>query len=151
MQKDIVIQSNSDGLHNAEVFIMQVCDDNNVSNNLSLISVAVLEAVKNAIVHGNRNDASKWVRLSWGHCKGGLFFEVLDQGEGFDFLSYYPSSFPEGKGEGIYTMYTLADEVIYSETGNKIHLEFKIDGIEESNATNRRLSLARYFSPAIKV
>jgi serine/threonine-protein kinase RsbW len=79
------------------------------------IAMAMIEAVTNAIVHGNRLDPDKTVsvRYRW---KPGLFAaEVHDEGGGFDLSCVYDPTDPERcmacSGRGIFIMRQIMDSV----------------------------------------
>ncbi|MGW6916711.1 ATP-binding protein [Kitasatospora sp. NPDC054939] len=48
------------------------------------LGLAVHEAVANAVLHGNRKDPAKRVRLSWEQQDGWLYVTVGDEGAGFE-------------------------------------------------------------------
>ncbi|MGD8239836.1 MAG: ATP-binding protein [Armatimonadota bacterium] len=91
------------------------------------MTLAVHEAVVNAILHGNKKDPGKRVEIL--HlCKNGqLTVQVKDEGGGFDVQgglaqarkSLAPTA-PSGRGLLLITK--LADEVIYNERGNTVQL-----------------------------
>lgn len=146
MMEQFIIQSNSEGLATVERFITRLCDEKNVYNHYGTISMAVLQAVENAIVHGNQNDDSKQVIVECGDCRGGLYFAVQDQGQGFDSSIY--GGFPEegAKGEGIFIMSTLADKIEYKDGGRCVRMEFKIKGIDRIDSLERVSALDNYFA-----
>ncbi|WP_405014874.1 ATP-binding protein [Kitasatospora sp. NBC_01539] len=47
------------------------------------LGLAVREATANAVLHGNRQDGAKRVRLDWAASDGRLVVTVGDEGEGF--------------------------------------------------------------------
>jgi serine/threonine-protein kinase RsbW len=78
------------------------------------IDMAVHESVINAIWHGNKNDASKQVRLRFDIYRDRLEIRVRDQGNGYD-----PSLLPDPlaqenllnvSGRGIFLIRTFMDE-----------------------------------------
>ncbi|GBC77084.1 Serine-protein kinase RsbW [bacterium HR08] len=79
------------------------------------ISMAVREAVINAIKHGNREDRQKRVEIQYAFNHDGLSIRVTDQGSGFD-PSQVPNPLdPENllkpTGRGIFYMKAFMDEV----------------------------------------
>jgi putative Holliday junction resolvase len=81
------------------------------------MAIAVVEAVTNAIIHGNRSDRSKKVNVSFRRLPAKIVVSVSDQGCGFN-----PAALPnpvEGtnlfkeNGRGIYIMKHIMDEVAY--------------------------------------
>jgi len=79
------------------------------------ISIAVIEAATNAIVHGNRSVKSKKMRATFQKKLDEIVVKVMDEGEGFDPDSI-PSPVDEANllketGRGIYIMKHVMDEV----------------------------------------
>ena len=97
------------------------------------ISMAVREAVINAIKHGNREDRQKRVEIQYAFNHDGLSIRVTDQGSGFD-LSQVPNPLdPENllkpTGRGIFYMKAFMDEVDIRSTpgeGTTVRLRKKI-------------------------
>lgn len=148
MTESFVIQSDIANLPLVEERLFHFCHLNNVGNYYSAVSVAVLQATENAIVHGNDSDSSKKVMLMFDTCRGGICAEVSDEGRGFDFLQY--GDLPSGEstqGEGIFIMKSLADRMFFSDEGRKVRLEFDVAGIDPSDALERATLLqVRYAS-----
>lgn len=144
--EQFIIQSNNNGIALAEQYISRICDERNIISYYTSISVAVLAAVENAIVHGNKNDASKQVVIATGDCKGGLFFSVSDQGDGFDYTQYEGVPDREGRGASLFMMRNLADRMTYSDQGRTVRLEFHILGLERSLVLERISLLDRFFA-----
>ncbi|MBP5527607.1 MAG: ATP-binding protein [Bacteroidales bacterium] len=146
MTETFVIQSDIALLPSVEERLFHFCQLCHVGNYYSAVSVAALQAVENAIVHGNGADAAKTVELTFGTCRGGLFVEVADQGAGFDYGCY--GDLPtDGAGEGIFVMRQLADQVTYSEGGRRVRLEFTVAGIDPADALERVAILRQHFAP----
>lgn len=98
-------------------------------DNYGKILVATLEAVNNAIKHGNRNNPEKNVEVLITMDGDEMKVEVTDEGEGFD-----PSSVPdptrpvnieELSGRGIFLMSKLADSIKFNKAGNRVTMTFK--------------------------
>jgi serine/threonine-protein kinase RsbW len=79
------------------------------------VDMAVREAVTNAVLHGNRQDETKMVDVSFRSLPGAIEITVRDRGEGFD-----PESVPDptdprnllkASGRGLLFMRTFMDEV----------------------------------------
>jgi serine/threonine-protein kinase RsbW len=113
--------------------------------------MAILEAVKNAIVHGNKNDRRKKVKISFKSIPDGLCFTVVDQGEGFDFRNIpnpleTDESQEESVGKGIFLIRSLADKISYNSKGNRVEIIFSISSINQETSLNRISQVHRYFS-----
>jgi serine/threonine-protein kinase RsbW len=83
-------------------------------DDLMKIGMAVRESMVNAVVHGNRYNAHKKVRLAVQHSAGGLTVRIADEGEGFDPESLPDPLAPENlmrtSGRGIFLIRSFMDE-----------------------------------------
>lgn len=142
------IQSDIANLAVVEERLFHFCHECNTGNYYAAISVATLKAVENAIVHGNHQNSEKKVNIGFGTCRGGIFTEVTDQGDGFDFSHYgaLPAESSD-KGTGIFIIKSLADKTTYSDGGRHLRLEFMINGIDPTDALERITVLQQHFSP----
>lgn len=92
------------------------------------VPVALTEALSNAILYGNREDASKNVRLRAMLDDCTLVLEVVDEGSGFDMEACTidptsPDNLDREDGRGLYLMRTLMDRVErFTDGGNVVRL-----------------------------
>ena len=91
------------------------------------IRLCAEEAVRNAIVHGNRSNAKARVRVYYRIENDRINIEVEDEGDGYD-----PDSIPDPTGDndimkesgrGVYLIRVLMDRVEFNKKGNKITME----------------------------
>jgi serine/threonine-protein kinase RsbW len=84
-------------------------------DDLMKIGMAVRESMVNAVVHGNRYNANKRVRLSVASSKELFTIRIADEGEGFEFESLPDPLAPENimrtSGRGIFLIREFMDEV----------------------------------------
>lgn len=147
MTESFVIQSDIANMPAVEERLFHFCRECNVGNYYSAVSVATMQAVENAIVHGSGSDADKQVFVTFGTCRGGIFTEVKDEGAGFDFDQF--GSLPSGDstvGEGIFVMKTLADKIEFADGGRLVRLEFEVAGIDPAQAMERIAVLNGHFA-----
>jgi serine/threonine-protein kinase RsbW len=91
------------------------------------VELALREAVNNAVVHGNRMDGHKLVKIRC-RCElgKGLSIIVKDQGQGFDSNAVPDSLAAENlraeHGRGIYLMKTMMDTVSFERGGAQVRL-----------------------------
>lgn len=80
------------------------------------ISIAVTEAVNNAITHGNKNNESKAIEISYKIEKEKIIVNVKDNGEGFEIDNISDPRVDENllknSGRGILIMRSLMDDVV---------------------------------------
>ena len=82
------------------------------------MDMAVREAITNAIVHGNKEDESKQVELTFNCSEDAVEIEVKDQGAGFDPAKVPDPTAPENilktSGRGNFLIRSFMDEVNWS-------------------------------------
>jgi serine/threonine-protein kinase RsbW len=92
------------------------------------IMIAVMEAVNNAIKHGNAEDSKKLVSLTMQLADERIYVWIEDEGKGFDYAHLPDPTSPENLelegGRGIFLMKHLADEVNFQDNGRKVELVF---------------------------
>jgi serine/threonine-protein kinase RsbW len=149
--KELKISSNKESLAKVEKFIDEICDKYYITNSYyGNISVAIMEAVKNAIIHGNSNDQLKYVKISFKSIQNALSFRIADQGNGFDFRNVkspidVDEKSAENVGKGIFLIRSLADQVSYNSKGNIIEIIFLISSINQETTLNRISQIHQYF------
>ncbi|MEZ5007279.1 MAG: ATP-binding protein [Chitinophagales bacterium] len=92
--------------------------------------LAVVEAVTNAIEHGNHCAPDKEVTFETYKNTRSLKFMITDEGEGFDPNRIPDPTLPENLekpcGRGVFLIKHLADLVVFHDKGRTIELQFKI-------------------------
>lgn len=129
MFKKIRIESKLSNLRIVEQTVDEITGDIGISaQSYGKILISMLEAVNNAIMHGNNNDPEKFVDISIEFSKDKLTIKVTDQGGGFTPDNIpdptVPENIEEVNGRGVFIMSRLADEVKYSKRGNSVTLIF---------------------------
>lgn len=130
MVKKIRIESNASSISIVENEIDFITSEAGISkDNYGKILVSVLEAVNNAIIHGNKNDNTKFVDIELELLKDVLKITVTDQGKGFK-----PGEVPDPtkqenletlNGRGVFLMSKLADSIEFNRKGNSVKMTFK--------------------------
>src|SRR5438309_12000591 len=83
-----LMDSTLDSVDRAEELTVKMAERAGVDeDDLMKIGMAVRESMVNAVVHGNRYNANKKVRLSVASFSGQFRVQVADEGDGFDFDS----------------------------------------------------------------
>ena len=94
------------------------------------VLVSVTEAVNNAIVHGNKENKKKQVRLGLKKNKKSVRFVVEDEGVGFDFNNLpdptNPKNLEKIKGRGIFLIKSLSDKTTFKNGGRVVEMLFKL-------------------------
>ena len=112
----LTLKSSMDSVNQAEEAVVEFARKFGYSEpNLEQIGLAVIEAVANAILHGNRCDAKKKVRVTAALGKKGLEISVHDEGEGFDADALpdplSPETLLKDCGRGVFLVRACMDEV----------------------------------------
>ncbi len=93
------------------------------------IMVASLEAVNNAITHGNKANPQKLVDVEIEFDNDEIRITVSDEGEGFKPDKIPDPTLPENieelSGRGVFLMTKLADSIKFNEKGNSVTMSFK--------------------------
>ena len=131
MRKDFEISSASENLRIVE----KVIDDMSLELDLTdevygNVLVATMEATNNAIIHGNKSDPNKQVKLEIVKTEQDLVIRVADQGPGFDYSHVPDPTAPENlekiNGRGIFLMKRLSDDIIFHDAGRIVELKFRV-------------------------
>ncbi len=131
MEKKLLLESKIDSLHDIEKLIDEISDKHEFADELyGNILIAALEAVNNAITHGNKFDTSKKIDFSIKIGNKKLIIITQDQGKGFDYNNIPDPTAPENieniTGRGIFLMKKLSDELHFHEEGRVSELIFNI-------------------------
>lgn len=145
----LALASNLQEMHRVEAFIEEISDEFNINHTyFGHILVAVTEAVKNGIVHGNQGDSSKGIELKFEARESALVFTVSDRGVGFNPNAIQDPSDPlssEDAGRGIFLIRSLAEQVNWNEKGNSISFHFSIASINFIKSSERIRKLKDYY------
>lgn len=92
--------------------------------------ISLTEAVTNAIIHGNKQDRSKFVSIDLDSRSDGLSIRVSDQGGGFNVNSLPDPTCPERicecGGRGVFLMNQLCDKLRYINGGSTVEMQFRL-------------------------
>jgi len=130
MLKKITIESYINNLIIVENAIDTMTNESSINQeNYGKILISTLEAVNNAIVHGNKSDRNKHVHIELLIEKNMLRVTVEDEGPGFKPESVPDPTKPENiellNGRGVFLMKKLADKIEFNNKGNSVTMIFK--------------------------
>ena len=130
MNKKFKIESNILNLRIVENAIDEISTEIGFNqDNNGKILVSTLDAVNNAIIHGNKKDESKSVEIEISFKRSILRISVEDEGMGFKPKEIPDPTKPENienlSGRGVFLMSKLADKIEFNEKGNKVTMSFK--------------------------
>jgi len=129
MLKKIRIESKLSNLRIIENTVDEITNELGISyNNYGKILISLLEAVNNAIVHGNKYSVKKVVDITIEFKNKKLSIKVKDGGRGFSPEKVPDPTIPENieevNGRGVFIMSRLADEIKYNKKGNAVTMVF---------------------------
>ena len=118
---EIEIESDPNNLITIEEFVNYFAKDLGLSDEqLSVLLLAVTEAATNAIIHANKCDPSKLVKIHARINDSKLIIKIKDEGKGFDPSKLPDPTEPENllkdSGRGVYLMKVYMDDVKYNIT-----------------------------------
>lgn len=130
MYKRLRIESKIGNLRIIENAIDEMTGEIGINqDNYGKIMVAALEAVNNAISHGNKNDDKKLVDVEIIYADNEMKITVTDEGTGFDPKKIPDPTMPENiealSGRGVFLMKKLADSIEFNEKGNSVTMKFR--------------------------
>jgi len=131
MKTFVTITSNVENVKVVENFIDQLSAEYKINEDLyGNILVAALEAVTNAITHGNRCDPTKYVFINSEFVDNYLLLSVKDEGLGFNPDALDDPTKPENilkfSGRGVYLIRELTDRLEFLEGGTLINMYFDL-------------------------
>ena len=131
MRNVVKIASKQENLREIEKLIDEFNEIEELDESLyGKVMLATIEAANNAIVHGNKLDPEKKVKVEIIKRKERIEIYVEDQGNGFDYMRIPDPTAPENieniHGRGVFLMKQLSDEVNFYKNGTKVQILFKI-------------------------
>jgi serine/threonine-protein kinase RsbW len=128
--ESITINSDIEKLRVVETLVDTLSKKLGISDEVyGKILISTVEAVNNAILHGNKGNAEKMVTVDFK--ADGNWFEVsvTDQGDGFNYDSLPdptdPANIENLHGRGVFIMRSLADALDFNDTGSQVTMRFK--------------------------
>jgi serine/threonine-protein kinase RsbW len=130
MQRLLKIESVIGNMRVVEKAIDDISAELGISaDNYGKIMVSTMEAVNNAIIHGNKSDIRKYVIIKITGGKHILKISIEDEGTGFRPKEIPDPTKPENieniSGRGVFLMSKLADSIEFNEKGNRVTMSFK--------------------------
>ena len=131
MRNIVKIASKQENLREVEKLVDEFNEIEELNESLyGKVLLATIEAANNAIVHGNKLDPEKTVRVEIRKGKDRIEIYVEDQGEGFNYMRIPDPTAPENieniHGRGVFLMKQLSDEVNFYKNGTKVQILFKV-------------------------
>ena len=124
---ELQIASNLDKLVDVEHFIINLMDNFFINEDyLGIITTPLIEAVNNAIVHGNKSEPSKKVTITCQLSNKDITFSVADEGKGFDYEKYISEKVENTTTNGLSIIKLLTNDIQFFENGSTISYTLQI-------------------------
>ena len=125
----MIIKSIPENLRQVEKFVDELSEELKLSDEIyGNILIATLEAVNNAIIHGNKKQEDLDVEILMEQTPENILITVKDQGPGFDHKSIPDPTAPENlekaNGRGVFLMERLSDDIEFLQNGALVILSF---------------------------
>ena len=129
MSKIMIIKSIPENLRQVEKFVDELSEELKLSDEIyGNILIATLEAVNNAIIHGNKKQEDLDVEILMEQKPEYILISVKDQGPGFNPKSIPDPTAPENlekvNGRGVFLMERLSDKIEFLQNGALVKLSF---------------------------
>ncbi|MEW5846854.1 MAG: ATP-binding protein [Bacteroidota bacterium] len=129
MERTITIPSKLEQISLIEKTIDEITEKLTITPDVyGKILIAAIEGVNNAIVHGNKLDESKTVKINIKICDKKICITITDQGNGFDPTKIPDPTIPENieniSGRGVFLMKKLSDEITFENNGTTVKMIF---------------------------
>jgi len=93
------------------------------------ILISLTEAVNNAIIHGNKEDENKYVRINCEEHQKELVIRISDEGVGFNPHDVADPTLAQNLeccgGRGVFIMKELSDKIDFLDSGRTVEMRFK--------------------------
>lgn len=118
------IESERNNINKVEALMHKANEDFGLGGDkFSRMMIALTEIIMNAIVHGNKENPQKKVRVYVEHDQKVMRIAVTDEGEGFDFHNTPDPTISENlmdaHGRGVFIAKALVDEFHYKHHAGK--------------------------------
>ena len=128
--ESITINSDIENLRIVETLVDTLSKKLGISDEVyGKILISTVEAVNNAIIHGNKGKKEKLVKIKF--IADGNMFDVTveDEGDGFEFDNIPdptdPANIENLHGRGVFLMRSLADKIEFNDSGNEVKMRFR--------------------------
>jgi len=146
-KKTVKIASRERNIVEVERFVQDIFDYYRIEKDFfGNIIIATTEAFMNAVVHGNKNNSSKFVTLYYEYNVQNLIIEVTDEGEGFSEDMLENPTISDETKSGLFLINMLTDNVVFHDNEPMISMSFKVNCIHIKEYQRREKLLNLFFN-----
>ncbi|MBN2728443.1 MAG: ATP-binding protein [Bacteroidales bacterium] len=136
----VLLKTHQEEVHKIEQFAERIADEYNIGDTyFANILVSLSEAFNNALVHGNKYDGNKSIKLDFFMSNKEMIFTMKDEGYGFDISIIKDETHMVGRG--LMMIRHASDGVEFSDGGRCIEMRFDTASFNESLAMKRSAAL----------
>lgn len=138
----IELTSELSSLQKIEKIVEKISDEYQLNDTyFGCLSMAVQEAVENAIVHGNKLDKEKIVSVEFQLDYGIINCIVTDCGTGFNFEEEFKKMNKTPTGKGLEIINLITDNINFSNNGSTIEMKFEMTNNDQHKVNEKRRSM----------
>jgi len=135
----LVLQSDLSKMGEVDAFVEGVMQHFGIKEDFfGVMSVPLIECVKNAIIHGNKMDATKPLVIDFQIKESKLSFTITDEGQGFDYENCLKTCETDSEKKGLFLLSKLAEDVTFLKNGSqvsyKMNVPFRINSAADRTA-----------------
>lgn len=130
---ELIFQSDPENISLVEKFLIDLGEEYHFSDDtMNSLMIAITEAANNAILHGNKSNPEKKVKLNSSLTDNLLVISISDEGKGFDPGKVPDPLAPENllktNGRGVFLMKEIMKSVDYrfTQEGTTVTLTFEV-------------------------
>jgi len=143
----LVLQSDLSKMGEVDAFLEGIMQHFGIKEDfLGIMSVPLVECVKNGMIHGNKMDNNKRITIDFQIKESKLSFTVTDEGQGFDYENFLKTCETDSEKKGLFLLSKLAEDVNFLKNGSqvsyKINIPFQINSPANRTATLQQKSNA---------
>lgn len=138
----IELTSEMTSLYKIEKIVEQISNEYHLNDTyFACLSMAVQEAVKNAIVHGNQLEKEKIVTVEFDFSYSTVSCSVSDQGIGFNTEEELLKIQHNPSGKGLEIMQLTTDSLNFANNGSIVNMTFELVQTEQHKMNEKRRSM----------
>ena len=123
----LVLQSDFSKMGEVDAFLESIMQHFGIKEEfLGVMSVPLIECVKNGITHGNKMDENKKIVVDFQVKESKLSFTVTDEGQGFDFETILNQQEKNSEKSGLFIVAQLAEEVEFLKNGSRVSYKINV-------------------------
>ena len=123
----LVLRSDLSQIGEVDAFLQSIMQHFGIKEDfLGVISVPLIECVKNGIIHGNKMDGNKKILVDFQVSESKLSFTVTDEGQGFDYENALKQCDDDIEKRGLFILCRLVEELTFLKNGSQVSYKINV-------------------------